>query len=159
MSEKILSRKWDVWQERLGWEGSSHLLWKMYPLSKVDDCTAVLSLVIRWLGMSRMCWSIWSDKGLYLCHSKWRRPRRGCQAMGQEGAGRARLLQIWEINPGVQGRNWLFCARGLLTTSDTVSELINERLIVCRVKRLHVQSPNSKDPPPAGDKHLILGGV
>ena len=53
----------------------------------------------------------------------------------------------------------MFCARGLLTTSDTVSELINERLIVCRVKRLHVQSPNSKDPPPAGDKHLILGGV
>ena len=143
MSEKILSRKWDVWQERLGWEGSSHLLWKMYPVSKVDDCTAVLSLVIRWLGMSRMCWSILSDKGLYLCHSKWRRPRRGCQAMGQEGAGRARLLQIWEINPSVRGeidcfvrevcwrqvtrsvswsmRDWLFAGlRGFMSSYQTL---------------------------------------
>ena len=26
------------------------------------------------MGMSRMCWSILSDKGLYLCHSKCRPP-------------------------------------------------------------------------------------
>ena len=145
MSEKILSRKWDVWQERLGWEGNSHLLGKMCPqnLGKEIYSWVVIVRCDQMMGMSRMCWSILSDKGLYLCHSKWRRPRRGCQAMGQECAGGARLLQIWEINPSVRGeidcfvrevcwrqvtrsvswsmRDWLFAGlRGFMSSYQTL---------------------------------------
>ena len=170
MSKKILSRKWDVWQERLGWEGCSHLLEKMCPQNPslvkrytAHCCWVVIVRCDQMMGMSRMCWSILSDKGLYLCHSKWRPPEL---TSGHSRSGSGWWLQIvWDLwneslwlklivlskkcEMGTSDRrlirsNWLFAGlRGFMRAANT----------------WWLMPLNIKIRPPADDKHLILGVV
>ena len=80
------------------------------------------------MGMSRMCWSILSDKGLYLCHSKCRPP----EMTSGHGSGSGWWLQIvwglgsvkwismsgWEIDCFEQEMCWWQVTRGWSRWAD-----------------------------------------
>ena len=115
MSEKILSRKWDVWQERLGWEGSSHLLGKMCPQnpSLVKRYIARLSLwdVIRWWECPECVGQFCLTKDC-ICVTASDGPRSWHQAtLGQAQDDDYKLSQICEMN--LCDWNWLFWARNV----------------------------------------------
>ena len=166
MSEKILSRKWDVWQERLGWEGNSHLLGKMCPdLSWVK---------IYW---SLLDCQLWSDDGNVqnvLVNFVWQRIVFVSQQVTAPGdditSGQVRLQDDDNKLSQVPGSvKWIhnICLGGKLIVWSKKSMLvIMKRLNVCWVKRLYGKRPtlasashNIEIRPRADDKHLILGGV
>ena len=169
MSEKILSRKWDVWQERLGWEGNSHLLGKMCPesvLGKDIQLTAGLSLsdVIRWWECPECVGQFCLTKDC-ICVTASVGPRRWHQArvrlrMMITNCLRARICEMnpcdWVRIDGFEQEMW---------AGDKWQETDHGQLIVCRVKRLYERANtwlmplNIKIRPPADDKHLILGVV
>ena len=119
MSEKILSRKWDVWQERLGWEGNSHLLGKMCPesvLGKDIQLTAGLSLsdVIRWWECPECVGQFCLTKDC-ICVTASDGPRSWHQATGQAQDDDYKLSEISDLwNESLWlGENWLFWARNV----------------------------------------------
>ena len=131
MSKKILSRKWDVWQERLGWEGNSHLLWKMCPESLVKIYSSLLAC------------QMWSDDGNVqnaLVNFVWQRIVFVSQQVTAPGGDiRPGSAQgdddnlCLDYNPEVG--NWLSSARNVTVTRDR-KETHQKELIVCRAKRL-----------------------
>ena len=125
MSEKILSRKWDVWQERLGWEGNSHLLGKMCPesvLGKDIQLTAGLSLsdVIRWWECTECVGQFCLTKD-FICVTARGGPRSWHQATGQAQDDDYKLSEssdLWNESQCLAGKLIVLSKKCELETSD-----------------------------------------